>query len=178
MSSFAGGLVFFFWSSFAWMALNLHGSYYQSLPSDQESTIRAYLRNTISQPGLYTSPGMDQSDPNKATQMMKTGPLIFMNIHPRGINPSMGKSLFLGLVINIIVSFFLTFMLSHTRDASYWKKVRLVVMVMLAGMIIPVFANWNWWHFPSAYLFTMILDFVVGWSLAGMAITRFAPQKA
>jgi hypothetical protein len=30
--------------------------------------------------------------------------------------------------------------------------------------------NWIWMHFPADYVFTVVADLTIGWTLAGLAI--------
>lgn len=167
-----GGLTFFFWSMVMWMAVNLHAGYHQSLPLEQEAAITEFLKNNIPQKGLYIYPSMQETDHQLAAEKMQKGPFFLMMIHPQGTDPSMATPMLLGVLANIVVAIIVAWIISQCGPLTFWKQVRVGILTIFAGMFLPVFAQWNWWGYPNAYLFTMIFDFIVGWTLANMAIVR------
>lgn len=55
-----------------------------------------------------------------------------------------------------------------------------VLFIALVGLIIGFVSHapyWNWFGFSTPYVIVIILDTVIGWTLAGLVIARFSEEK-
>jgi hypothetical protein len=54
------------------------------------------------------------------------------------------------------------------------------MFIALVGLIIGFVSHapyWNWFGFSTPYVIVIILDTVIGWTLAGLVIARFSEGK-
>ena len=103
---------------------------------------------------------------------MENGPYAYMVVHPDGFKKNMTKMMLFGLLLNIVIAFILTYLLTKTKGLSYIQKVGFVKMAAVAGALVVVVPNLIWWQFPLAYTLVTIVDTAFTWGFAGLAIGK------
>ena len=101
-----------------------------------------------------------------------------MNVLHQGTEMNLGLQMAIGLLIPIVSAFLVLTLLGMTACPSYWCRVGLFSLV---GLIIGFVSHayyWNWFGFPISYAVVTILDTLVGWTLAGLAVARFMRTTA
>ena len=167
-----GGLVFFLWTNISWMAIGWHNAYMSPVPN--EEALSQALRTEIPKSGLYFIPWHDMSsDQEDVKRRMETGPFARMMIHPQGKSFDMGLPILLSLLVNCLLSALATYLLLHTKGLSTFQKLGFVKSVGVAGSAWLIFANWNWWGFPTLYLIINLVDIGIAWSLIGLVLAKF-----
>jgi hypothetical protein len=177
--SILGGIVLFIWSAISWMALPWHNATLNRFAN--EDSVAELLKTSTSERGIYIYPGeadtlgMSPDEQKKAQQAtwdkMKMGPIVFMSINPRG-SESMGKFMAVGLLTQIIVAFLMTYLLLRTKEASFWSKVRFIVLLSFLSGLICYLPQWNWWHFSTPYTLVAFGDLLIGGFLVGMVLAQ------
>ena len=168
----SGGLIFFIWTNVSWMAIGWHNSYMSQIPN--EDVFAESIRKEIPKPGLYFVPWHDQdSDWDEVMKKTEQGPFAYMMITPRGKSMSMGLPMLMSLIANCVLAMIASLLLLQTSGLSFLGRVAFVAAVGLSGSGWLVFANWNWWGFPTTYLIVNLVDLAIAWSLVGLALARF-----
>jgi len=121
-------LFVFFMSAAFWMVFPHHQKEWGKLPS--EAAVLAALRAQPAEPGLYTIPGAhnpaDRRDPAWRAELDR-GPTAYVTLRPGGM-PNMGASMLKSLLGNVVVSFFVAYIASHTiQPAAHYLEVFRIV---------------------------------------------------
>ena len=158
-----GAVVLFVWGFFSWMVLPWHGKQFKAFSN--ESSVRDSILNNANENGIYSIPSMDRCG-------KEPGPFIFASIK-RDYSCSMAGSLISVFIMKFVAACVVTWLLLQTKLDN--KKS--VTFITVIGFLIPFTAllpNVIWMGFPGMYAVTNILDSMIGWFFAGLAITRFA----
>ena len=175
VAGLVGGIVYFAWGMAAWMFLGLHKNTIQPLPDD--ASVTTALTSRALETGVYGSPyPADASawqDPE--SDFMKAhlaGPIYTIYFEKSGSAPMGTDTLLGGLVIDVLSAMLAACLLTSalTDCRSYAHRVGFVVGLGIFVALVGHAAYWNWMRFPTAYTIHFIVDYVVGWTLTGLAI--------
>lgn len=162
--SVAAGVVLFVWGFISWAVLPWHDMVANKFID--EAAVAQVLKANAPQQGVYFLPFSEQGHgPNQVG--------AFANVLPHGTDMNMGKQMAIGLATQIVGAFLVLLLLSQTGRASYWRKVGFVALVGLIIGFVSHAPYWNWFGFPASYVLVTILDTLIGWTLAGLAVARF-----
>ena len=183
IAAIVGGLIVFCWSSVAHMFLSLGemGMHTDKLPG--EVALRSAMTEHLPESGLYFIPGMDpalESDPAKqwdeAAERMASGPVALMVVRKDG-HSGMAKELVLEGIANICGALIAALIICCIPCAFFCR----VLVVMALGLFswISIDASYViWYGFPVEYAAGQLIDHLVGWLLAGLAIAAIVKPCA
>lgn len=182
LAGLAGGVVFFIWGAISWMVLPWHDEGIKSLPG--EAAILPALRQNIGESGLYLFPPMPepQGDPAARKQFEdrhRAGPVGWLVYHPGGREP-MPRAMFVkGFVINVLSALIAAGFLagSGARRGYVARALLAAALGLFAGLCTHVM-QWNWMLLPGVYTTIMVVDLVVGWLFAGLAMAAILRREA
>jgi hypothetical protein len=169
-----GGIVFFAWGAFAHMVLPI-GEMGMGLAKSDDAVIAA-LRDNLPGEGVYMVPGLapeKMSDPvaSKAySEKSKANPFAFIVYQPVGRdNTDMGRMLGIQAATDIASALVLAWVLS-LGVAGFGRRVLACGALGLFSWLTVSAPYWNWYRFSDAFTFGNLLEQVVGWLIAGVAI--------
>lgn len=166
-------IALFSWNAISWMVFPFHGQQLRTLPDDVMESIKTQSSDLTS--GVYHYPGLD--DPHIAKKSME-GPRIPLMVYKAEgtaiFNPfDFIKSLFFNLVSAGLLFVVLTKIASKTT-----KNVLIVSAVM--GLLIGFMADLpktSWHHFPTSYAMVFMVDYVIGFLLAGWVLSKISIEN-
>ncbi len=84
-----------------------------------------------------------------------------------------------GFVIDLLAAMLAACLLSSAvgTNMSYARRVGFILGLGLFVALIGHASYWNWMHFPLDYTLAFVVDVVVGWTLAGLAIGAVVRPK-
>lgn len=176
-----GGFVLFIWGAIAHMALPIGGMGVSSLP--QEDTVMAAVRDTATPPGFYFFPGIDMSmkaSPEVEaawTEKFRAGPTGVLVVAPPGNDPMPPSMLVIELLSNIAAAMVGCIILAKIGGAAS-GRIAAVTLFGLLGWLSTSVSYWNWYKFPTAMICGEAIEQLVGWTLAGFAMTKFVKGPA
>ncbi len=189
LAALAGGLVLFVWGAVSHMVLPLGEAGLKNLP-DEEPVLTA-LGAPIPEPGLYFYPGLDMKNATEEqraawVEKIKSGPSGLLLYRPSGGEAMSPRQLASELVSNIlaawvaaiVVSLIIGHMDSNGRSAPFGRRVLVVGLLGLFAWLSISASHWIWYGFPTAFVGAELIDQVVGWLLAGLAIAKIVPRQA
>ena len=172
-----GGLIVFIWGLFSWMVFPWHQICLNRFAN--ESDVANVIRDNASEAGMYVLPNTfvydgstSQKDMEKTMEIMEKGPFMFASVKPNGIGKMTMGPFIVSLIIQIIGAFIVTWLLMQTKNLPFKKQVGFATAFGLGVGILGQLPYWNWWGFSGAYIFSNIVDLVVGWFLAGFGIAK------
>lgn len=167
--SFIAGLVLFIWGFISWAILPWHMMVANKFTN--EAAVSQVLKENSPQAGVYFLPFFEQDHgPGRVG--------AFANVLPQGTEMNMSRQMFIALVAQCLSAFLVLSLFGMASGSSYWCKVG---FVSLAGLTIGFVSHAPygiWFGFPVGYIGVTILDILIGWTLAGLVVARFAQGKA
>lgn len=167
--SLAAGVVLFVWGFISWALLPWHMAVANKFTD--EAAVSQALKANAPRAGVYFLPFSEADHgPNQAG--------AFANVLPQGTEMNMGKQMSIGLITQIVSAFLVLGLASMTSGLTYWGKVGFISLTGLTIGFVSHAPYWNWFGFPAPYIGVMIFDTLIGWTLAGLAVAKFATDQA
>lgn len=163
-----GGAIVFIWLAISWMILPLHDKVLLSL-KDEGDVINCVL-DEAPRDGVYLVPRTTESaqkHPNIA---------LFITVRRAVQLDNMINSIICSLLTQIVGAFLISYLLFQTKVLNYWHRVRFVTITGLTVGILGVIPGWTWFGFSGSYVFIEILDYIIGWFLAGLAMSKLVKR--
>ncbi len=159
----AGGSVVFAISAVSWMALPFHNKTIQAFadPAPVVSAVEA----TAPRSGIYVLP----NDPEG--QRAPTDPFLFVSYHKPGWGP-MGRSMAMGLLLQMIGAFLWTWILGKIPGLTLRQAALYGFFFGTCVGVLGAGPNWVWWKFPAGFTLLYVLDAMLAWTVASLAISR------
>lgn len=163
-ASLIAGFAVFVWVNISWMVLPWHAQTVHSFKDDQLVQL-ALLQNIDSnEPGVYSVPAMHKGNAVE-------GPSALIALTPKGQHFSPVK-LLVELLLNISISFLITWLLLQTNITAYFEKLKFVLVAGVAMTLITYVPLWNWWGFALDYVAVGCLDMLVSSLIAAWVIAK------
>ena len=167
--SVLAGLVLFVWGFVSWAILPWHMTVANQFLN--EAAVSQVLKQNAPRPGVYYLPFEEQNSvPGQGG--------AFANVLPGGMPMDMGSQLSIGVLTQVLSAFLVLSLLAIAGGGGFG---RVVAFFALVGLIVGFVSHapyWNWFGFPLDYVGATVADSIVGWTLAGMAVGRFAGEPA
>jgi hypothetical protein len=112
-------------------------------------------------------------DPESAFSKNHLAGPIYSIFYRKEGGPAMGaKVLLSGFLIDLLAAGIAACLLSSVGGCgcSYWCRVGFVMGLGVFVALVGHVSYWNWMSFPLDYTIAFVIDNVVGWTLAGLAI--------
>jgi heme exporter protein D len=165
-----GGLVAFVWSSIAHTVLPLGQAGVSTLPNEQ--AVLATLKREVPRAGLYLfpapsdDPAQAQADPMASYRDNPSGVLVY---NPPGRTVSFPNLLGVELVGTLFAGL-IAGALMMRAPLSIGQGALIGANLGIFTWLCVSLSYWNWYDFPSAYVWAEGADQVVGWLLGGVVI--------
>ena len=187
MAIVVGTLVFYGWGMAAWMALPIHDGTLHRLPN--EAAIVQALQAADLKDGYYTYPYMPETagdvaaDEKKAAfdafeKQHRAGPFVSVIYHAAGGPPMPPEMLTRGLVIDVVAITLACLVLVLAGPVGFLRRWLIVILTGCLAALVSHVALWNWMYFPLDFVVGMVLDLVLGWTLAGLFLAAILGKKA
>lgn len=184
LGALVGGFVYFVWSTFYWAISGIPVAHAKTF-ADEAAVEKLLTEQAKEGPGYYILPtpkmpagmagdaakkfGEDRMN-NVATKFFFAGA-----IRPGGVG-GLGAQIGWSLAFNILTALFLTLLVVRgeppTPDRSFWHRWRTVLLAIAAGTTGIYVMMGVWWGVGHPWLTCLIIDWIIGWSFAGLAIAK------
>ncbi len=158
-----GGLIAFAWCAFSWMALPFHAKTISAF-GDPAAVVNVMTANAPHS-GIYVL----ANDPKG--QAAPTDPYLFVSYDKSGYG-SMGLAMAFGLLAQMIGAFFWTWILGKIPGLTLKDSALYGCFFGLSLGALGAMSNWVWWRFSLPFTAMSIVDAVIAWTLASMALSR------
>lgn len=176
------GIVVFVWSALSHMVLGLGEAAVKTIPN--ESSVLSTMNQNIKEPGFYLYPGgmeeiqkAPQSERDALTkkweETYKTQPHgVLVLTPPSGAVFNFPKLLVNELLSNVLGGLIAAWLFSLAIGSlgSFPMRVLFVAALGLFAALAIDLSYWNWYGFPTKYLFSSLIDNTIGWALAGVVL--------
>jgi hypothetical protein len=173
LAAIAGGIVVFVWSAASHMALGLGTAGIRSIPNEER--LAQAIRGVVTEPGLYFFPGFDPSrkmtpeEERAWTERYRRGPSGILVVEPGGREPMEPTQLVIELLADILAAGVAAFILAGL-GGPYLARAGAVGLLGVFEWADVNVSYWNWYKFPTVYTGAALVEEVVGWTLAGLAM--------
>ncbi len=176
-----GGLVFFLWAAVAHMLLPI-GEMGMQRPASEEAVLAAMGTN-MSAPGVYVVPGLsadqmkDEAAVKAYSDKAKLNPYAFVVYQPHGKDGmDMGGNLITQFVSDTLSAMVVAFVLG-LGAFGFSKRVFIATALGLFSWLTISVPYWNWYRFPLDFTLGSLLEQVLGWLIAGVAMALFLGRR-
>lgn len=181
ISGLIGGLVFFVWAAVAHMVLPI-GEMGMKM-ANSEDPVLAAMRDSLPGEGVYMIPGLapeKMSDPVAAaaySEKAKSNPNAFIVYQPQGrdgmdMGPNLVKQYISDTLSALIVAFVLAL-----GAFGFAKRVFIATSLGLFSWLALSVPYWNWYRFPLDFTMGSLLEQVLGWMFAGIAMAWWLGRR-
>ncbi len=176
VAAIVGGIVMFVWQAVAHMALPI-GEMGMKTASGQDAAIATLRASATEGGGVYMLPGMspeqwaDERAKTAFQEQYKSSPYAFVVYRPEG-NPALADmlpNLAKQFVSDVIAAFLVAWVLA-LGAFGFGKRVLLAGALGLFAWLAISVPYWNWYLFPANFTVGALVEQVIGWLLAGIAI--------
>lgn len=183
-ASLIGGLVVFAWGSISWMVLTWHMTSMKPLP-EADATFAA-IQEKLPDSGVYYYPpmyeeGADEAAAEAWAEKRTGGPYISMLIYSKsGYMEGMPRQFVTGYLLEVVGAGLIACLICLAGPClqSYGRRVMFACMIAIFATFAGPLMEWNWWEYPDEFATPMVLDGIIGWSLAGLAIAAIMKPQA
>jgi len=177
-----GGIIVFIWGMISWMLIPWHGMTMMKFTNEKEVADIVHA-NTI-EDGIYMLPNMCGAKSSclgsaqqgaamtDAKEALKSGPYMFSAISRGGMDPTNVAHYVGGIITQIVAALLIAWLMAHIKGQKYWKKVWFATVAGLFAGIVGYIPSYNWMAFPLSFVGIGILDLLIGWFLAGLAMAK------
>ena len=171
-----GAFLAFNWSYVSWSILPFHEKTLHQFSN--EADVTTAIKAGANKKGVYVLPIGDKAGEMDMEAKQK-GPVIFAVVRPgENKDSSMGKMILRGFLATLVSALILGIMLSAAAPKlNYIGRVMFVTMGGLFAGLAGAYPNCIWWEFPAEFVGLTIIDLVVGWGLAGLAMAGLINGK-
>ena len=162
-----GGLILFIWGAVSWTVLPWQMRQFKQFGS--ERLVLSTIENNASQDGLYLAPFPGKSD-------RAPGVSIFAAVKTVGNAPQMVAHTVAMLIVKLVAACLVAaFLCKERMDANRAVKV-LVGLGFLIGLLATM-PYVIWFGFPGTFAISCIIESMLGWFFAGLAMSKLALKK-
>ena len=172
-----GGLLIFLWGFVSHMFLPLGKMGMVEIDDAKETAAIQALGSNFDRSGIYMLPFMseaewqDEAKSKAFGEYAVTVPYAFVVYHPKGEDTNAAFMRMLGTQFgSCVLGALLAAIITSFLVASYFQR---VVLITLMGAFAWVTINvpfWNWYRFPLDFTIAQLIEYLVGYFLAGLAI--------
>ncbi len=169
-----GGFILWLWGFLYWAISGIPVNGMSEFKD--EAAVERVLRENAQGPGFYALPSAwvpDGTDPQawgeKRMQHIADRFFFSGSVNVGGLGP-MGNQMVRSILGNVLAALLMMWLLLQAADSSFGRRVLFVVGAALLAWLVGVYPNAVWWGHPSSFVFYQLIDFVIGWTLAGLAL--------
>lgn len=176
-----GGIVFFMWGFVAHTVLPI-GEMGMKMPTSEEPVLAA-ARDSLPGEGVYVIPGLapdkmsDEAAIKAYSEKAKVNPYAFVVYQPVGQDGmDMTDNLIKQFITDTLSALIVAFVLA-LGSFAFGKRVLTATALGLFSWLTISVPYWNWYRFPLDFTIGNLLEQLVGWFLAGLAMAWWLGRR-
>jgi len=172
LAALAGAVLMFIWGALTWMVLHLY-------PHDgfkNGEVVSASLKASNAETGVYwvpTPPGTDDRESpefKEFARKLKDGPRAMVIYNANGMDANDMTFMAKGFLALLASCFVAALMLDRAAIRNLLGRVLFCTTI---GVIVALYSdgsNWAFFSFPQGWTIISMIDHVISWTLAGVAM--------
>lgn len=180
----AAGVVLWIWSVVYWV---FSGVPVKGMTEFKDAAaVEAVLKANTKGPGFYVIPSAwvpdDVEDQNKWMEergaKIASGFFSAGAVAPRGVG-GFGGQIGRSVLGNFVSAALVSWLLLQTAGLGFGGRVLFVQVCALSAWVIASWPLHVWWGYPTGFTLLLLVDYMVGWTLAGLVLAKLlAPEPA
>jgi hypothetical protein len=179
-----GTVLSFMWAQVSWVMLKLHDESIRKFP-DQDA-VAAVLKAQNVERGIFVIPFMDAAYDDEEGMKAhmednREGPYMMGVVRSGSLDkvPGMGPFMARGIAIQLLAATIVALLLAAAApNLNYLGRFMFVAMLGVFAGVTGHLPNWNWWWFPTDHTVISMVDSVISWALAGLAMAAIIKPTA
>lgn len=159
-----GTLVMFFWGATEWFNPILKLPY---KTAENTAELHQTLLEHMPENGMYIWPNGTETKTGDG----KAKDIVYFMAKKDASFYNPGKFMWVELLTKVLTWFLLTYTMLWSKLGEHGQRVKLVLIVAILVGLAFYMPMWNWWGFSTAYVLVRWLNMLVGWGLAGAAVS-------
>lgn len=177
VATLVAGIILMAWQTASHTALQLHSMQEQYTPA--QDTILQVLSQHLTTGGQYylpnLPPGSSMEDYEKAMEQSMGKPWASIIYYPSN-ETNMVSNILRGLATNILLAFFLVWILGKLSQPGFSKIVAVSLAVGFIGFCFHPYPGFIWYKIPGVWV--ELIDSLVAFGLAGIWLGWWLGRKA
>lgn len=170
IGSLIGTFVMFCWGATEWLNPLLHLPYKQVVnPSQLHQSMKANMPDN----GMYVWP----NGANSKTEDGQVKDLVYFLSKQDASFYNPGRFMTIQLLTQLFTWLLITYLFIKTGIRSHRRRMQLIFLFTLLIGLTYYLPMWNWWGFSTEYVVSRWLNLLVGWMLAGLAVSFFLKKS-
>jgi hypothetical protein len=174
-----GGLILFVWGAFFWKALLGGMAMHPTQAFKDEKDVMNTIVDNAPRSGIYTLPNMHKHHGNKesmkaARDQRRNGPYMFAAVSLEGRGGGRMLTMIKFLIYKIVLAMIVAYFIVKSGKHEFKEKVKFAVwlgFLIALAMTMPYAIIFG---FCAKFVTIVIVEVLIGWLFAGMAIAKFA----
>lgn len=175
IATLVGAIILFVWQFLSWAVLPVHQSEYGYTPNQDK--IMEALNQYLTEENTYMVPGVPPGTPHEqaeaAMQSNIGKPWARISYH-KSLNMDMGTNMIRGFSVDLLVAFFLMWLLLQFANLNLRTAVQAAVAVGIMAYLTIPYLNNVWFEEGSA---GHLVDAIVPWTLMGLWLGWWLPRR-
>ena len=171
---FIGGFILFIWGAASWTILPWQKNQFKTFTNQKD--VRFTIKDNAPVSGLYMVPNMNVTgdDYDSARMQMEEGPFMFAAISANGKSSNMVGSAVQSLILKIVAACLVTWLLFQTKGNDFNSAVKFITVIGFLIGLLSTLPYVMWFGFPGTFAISGIIESVVGWFFAGLAMAKMS----
>ena len=162
-----GGLILFIWGAVSWTVLPWQMRQFKQFGSERQ--VLSTIEDNAPQDGLYLAPF-----PGKGKS--SSGVSVFVAVKTMGQTPQMFSHTIAALITKLVAACLVASFLCKAR-LEFHRAVKVLVGLGLLIGLMSTIPYVIWFGFPGTFAISCILESMLGWFFAGLAMGKIALKK-
>lgn len=166
IATLVGAAIAFLWGYVSWELLPWH----RMNSFEDSSEVARVIRDNTPEHGVYMLPIKDNAWPD--AKAITDGPVIYATVRPGKLESpwTLSSRLIRSFLIQLAGAMIIAITVHRIRARRYLSRASIgPTMGLFAGLVMTL-PSWNWLELPGNHALAHILDPLICWTLAGMAI--------
>lgn len=173
LSSLVGALIAFCWGFISWVVIPWHMNNIHRF-QDAKKVSEVFMDNAPEN-GVYVLHPMECATSNP--DQRENCAFVFASVKKMHMNDNQYVHILYSFFNQLIAAVFITWLLMNAKAQKYWDRVTFVTIVGLVGGVLTLLPAWNWWGFSVSYTAVGMIDLVISWFLAGLAMAKLTKLR-
>ena len=178
LGTLCGAIVYFMWSFFFWVFSGIPVNHAKTF-ADEAAVQKCLTEQAKEGSGYYILPTPKLPAGVDAKTYMETRPKQIQStfffagaVHTKGTGVPLTTQIAMSFGWNLVTALFLTLLVIKADGETFFDRFSIVLLAIAAGTTGIYVMQHVWWGVTPPWVCYLMLDWVVGWSLAGLAIAK------
>lgn len=166
LATIVGAILSFFWGFVSWELLPWH----QLDTFENDAAVAQAISENAPTHGVYILPRRGEKGPD--AEAITQGPFVYAIVRPNKLDSpwKMSTPMIGSFCIQLMGALLIAIAIHKIRATRYISRASVgPTMGLFAGLVMAL-PYWNWFELPDSHTLAQVLDPLIAWTIAGLAI--------